>query len=263
MGESVRTRRWWQGGWWLLVGLVLALDGCGGRLGTDPEEGGEGGEVGNEQSGGAEPWNTGGTGNTSGTGNSGGTGGSEINDAGTAGAGPAPVAGTGGIGGSTFNEAGTAGAAPAAGAAGINALLPTVSCDWVTALTKSCAISSCHGRLFQYGGLLLTPDDQIISRIKDKEVTLADVDCNPDPIDYQACTTPLPECQPYIGAKVVDSANPDASFILTKMRAMEQNGPARCGNQMPLAPGDSPEVGWNDERRFCIELFVRSVAALP
>jgi hypothetical protein len=164
--------------------------------------------------------------------------------------GTAPTAGSGGSGG------GQAGGAPVCPTGGTAETIPNVTCDWATAVTKSCAISSCHGRLFQYGGLLLTPDSGFTCRVKDKVVTLADVDCDPDPVDYLACTEPPTECQPFVGHKVVDSANPDASFMLTKMLP-------GCGNIMPLAPGDSEEVGWNEERRACIESLVRAIAAMP
>ena len=141
-------------------------------------------------------------------------------------------------------------------------IIPGVTCDWVTAMKANCAISSCHGKLFQYGHLLLTPDvndsmgRDFIARLKDVTASLADVDCDPGS-GYVACTSPMGGCVDYTSAKLVDSANPDASFVFTKM------GGATCGNQMPVAPGDSPTSGWGEERRACIESMVRGIAAMP
>lgn len=239
----MRATEWWLGRGVALGIIVTALDGCGGRLGTDPGEGGDGGS---EESGG-----------TGGSSGSGGVAGTEVSGAGASG-GAGGSAGTAGAGGT----AGAQGGGTPIGATGGVVTLPGVTCDLTTAITKSCAISSCHGRLFAYGGLVWSPDAELISRIKDKPATFQDLDCDPDPVGYVACAAPPPECQPYVGAKLVDSANPEASFIFTKLRVMDPGEP-RCGNQMPLAPGDSPDVGWNEERRACIEQFVRAVAALP
>ena len=92
--------------------------------------------------------------------------------------------------------------------------------------------------------------------MKDVPASLADVDCDPGP-EYLECTSPPPECQPYVGAKLIDSANPDASFIFAKLAG------TGCGNQMPLDPGNAPNSGWGPERRACIEELVRGIAALP
>ena len=144
------------------------------------------------------------------------------------------------------------------GTAGSDAsvLISGVSCDWATSLKKSCAISVCHGTREPFAGLNLSPDAALVARIKDVAVTLRDLDCDPTE-GYMACTTPPPECTADIGAKIVDSANPNASYILMKM-----SGTHSCGNQMPLEPGNSPSAGWGDERRACIEELVRAVAAL-
>ncbi|HEY3495709.1 MAG TPA: hypothetical protein VGK73_13520 [Polyangiaceae bacterium] len=174
--------------------------------------------------------------------------------------GSAPTAGTGPAAG-TGGTAPTAGTAGSAGAA-VAPTIPNVTCDWVTAMNKNCAISSCHGKLFQYGDLLLTPTvvdgmgRDFIARLKDVTVALADVDCDPGP-EYLECTTPPAECQPFVGTKLVDSANPANSFILKKMEAVV------CGNQMPLDPGSSPNNGWGQERIDCITEMVNRIAEMP
>jgi hypothetical protein len=131
-----------------------------------------------------------------------------------------------------------------------------VDCDWQTALQKSCAISVCHGTRIPFGDLNLTPDGLLVSRVKDVTVTLGDLDCDPTS-EYHECVSPPPECTEYVGAKLVDSAYPEASFILAKLRG------SGCGNQMPIPPGDAASVGWNAERRACVERLVRAIAALP
>ncbi|HEY3498754.1 MAG TPA: hypothetical protein VGK73_28880 [Polyangiaceae bacterium] len=205
------------------------------RLGGRGGDSGEGGEEGIDQPGVS--------------GRATGAGGTATGGAGTVGAGTGG-AGTGGV---------TSGGA---GSGGTVSVIPGVTCDWPTALQKNCAISSCHGKLFQYGDLLWTPTTldsmgrDLIARLKDVPPSLADVDCDPG-LEYVECTSPPPECQPYVGAKLIDSANPDASFILAKLAG------AGCGNQMPLDPGSSPNNGWGPERLACIEELVRGIAALP
>jgi hypothetical protein len=150
------------------------------------------------------------------------------------------------------------GSASAGTAGGGNPAPPAleVDCDWQTALQKSCAISVCHGTHNNFAGLNLIPDDLLVSRLKDVTITLGDVDCDPSE-EYHECVSPPPECTQYLGAKLVDSAYPEASFILAKLRG------SGCGNQMPLPPGDAPYEGWNAERRACIESLVQGIAALP
>jgi hypothetical protein len=131
------------------------------------------------------------------------------------------------------------------------------SCDARTALAKSCGFVGCHAGSRPIGDLNLLPDDGLVARLKDVPASLQDLDCDPTDI-FVECTSTPPECVPYVGALLVDSANPDASFILTKL-----GGRSGCGNQMPLAPGNMASQGWNDERRACIEELVRAIAALP
>lgn len=215
------------------------------RLGRQHhDDGGEGGEPaettgGSDGNGGSGVFVTGGMSGTNGSGSSGGTSASGSS-------------GTAALGGSTAGS----------GGANVTPIIPGLGCDWVTALKSNCAISSCHGKLFQYGRLLLTPDIEdsmgrdLIERLKDVPASFADIDCDPSPT-YEACVSPPPECQQFVGDKLVDSANPDRSFILTKM------SPSGCGNVEPISPGDSPTTGWGEERRACIEDFVRGIAALP
>jgi hypothetical protein len=157
---------------------------------------------------------------------------------------------TGGTGfGGTTNSAGSGGGNPAPQVSG-------VECDWQTALQKSCAISVCHGTRMPFGDLNLTPDGLLVSRVKDVTVTLGDLDCDPS-AEYHECVSPPPECTEYVGAKLVDSVYPEASFILAKLRG------SGCGNQMPMPPGDAASAGWNAERRACLESLVQGIAALP
>ncbi|HEY3495708.1 MAG TPA: hypothetical protein VGK73_13515 [Polyangiaceae bacterium] len=163
---------------------------------------------------------------------------------------------SGGTGAATAG-AGAGGGAPGGAGASMAPEIPGVTCQWRTALTQSCARSSCHGRSGdQYAMLNLVPDATLFQRLKDVPATLLDVeDCDPGP-DFVSCTEPSTGCMPFVGKKLIDSLNPDDSFLLIKMTATD------CGNQMPAAPGNSSTVGWNDERKVCLEEMVRGIARM-
>ena len=57
--------------------------------------------------------------------------------------------------------------------------------------------------------------------------------------------------------KLLDSANPDASWIFAKLGMT----PTGCGDQMPLAPGNAADR-WTAERQACLQTFFRALAAL-
>jgi hypothetical protein len=136
-------------------------------------------------------------------------------------------------------------------------VIPGVVCDWQTAINKSCATSSCHGKGAAWGGLALDIDAGFVARLKDVPATLHDVvDCDPDATVF-GCDVVQPGCTAFVGAKLVDSQNPEASFLLTKMRD------SGCGNEMPLSPGNSASLGWDANRRACLESLWQGIAGLP
>jgi hypothetical protein len=154
------------------------------------------------------------------------------------------------------SSGGTASSA-GAGTAGSSAPdIPGVDCPWREALTKSCAGSSCHGVMMAYAELLLVPDSGLFDRIKDVPVTLRDVDCGSGGA-FVPCTTPPASCMSFVGKKLVDSAAPDQSFMLTKLTL------SGCGNQMPIAPGNSPSAGWSEDRLLCLQQMIRGIAMMP
>ena len=167
-----------------------------------------------------------------------------------------PDLNTGGTGGSgTAGSAGTT-TAGTTGASGAGSLVVDgVTCDYTTGLKKSCALSVCHGTRVPYAGLNLTPDAGFIARVKDIDATNRDLDCDPTE-GYLACETPPMECGQFLTVKLIDSANPDASYLLTKMSA------SGCGNQMPIEPGNSPSNGWSDDRKACLEQTFRAIAGM-
>jgi hypothetical protein len=151
-----------------------------------------------------------------------------------------------------------AGGTGSGGSSGGSSGLPPLvvpDCDYKTALTKSCAISVCHSARAPFAGLNLTPDDLLATRLKDVVATNGDLDCDPGE-QYLLCEMLPQECSAFATAKLVDSGNPDASFILTKM---SESG---CGNKMPMPPGDAASAGWNADRAACIDKMVRAIAAL-
>jgi hypothetical protein len=199
----------------------------------------------------ADPPGTGGASNTAGTA---GTGGST---AGTGGS-------TAGTGGSTAGTGGSAGsvAGGSGGTGGVPYVSPIVlNCPWEDTLKKSCSIAGCHayarGTAVPWAGLILVPDEGLISRLKDVTGTLGDINCSPDVNLYVKCEVPPPSCSPLVGAKLVNSQSPEESLIMKKLEAVS------CGDVMPVAPGDSAMTGWGPERKACIQDLVRAIAALP
>jgi hypothetical protein len=157
--------------------------------------------------------------------------------------------------GTTGGTSSTGGSGGGSTGCSLGLTLP-ISCDWQTGLTKSCAISSCHGKVLAYAELLLTVDECLFDRLKDVTGTIGDVNCGPIG-SFDPCETPPSQCQHLVGKKLVDSANPDESLLLKKL---EVSG---CGNQMPIDPGNSTMVGWGPERLDCLQQMVRAIAALP
>ncbi len=51
-------------------------------------------------------------------------------------------------------------------------------------------------------------------------------------------------------ALLLDGPHPGGSWMRKKLR-----GDTGCGHQMPPAPANSVENGWNDERRWCLDDF--------
>jgi hypothetical protein len=177
---------------------------------------------------------------------------------GTSTAGTAPVAGTSTAGGS----GGTGGTATGGGGGTTPYVSPIVlDCPWEDTLRKSCAITACHaaprGAVMAMADLILTPDEGLIRRIKDVPGTLGDLNCSADPSLFVECTTPPASCTPLVGMKLVNSQAPEESLMLKKL------GASGCGEVMPAPPGNATMTGWNDDRKACMDRFVRAVAALP
>ena len=186
----------------------------------------------------------------------------EVPTAGTGGTGTAGT-GTGGTGTGGTGTGGTAGAAtggtagaPTAGAAGSGAGstgLPDVGCDYTLALGRSCAIAGCHRPAeIVAGNLDLTPDAGLRSRLVDVPAKHSMIVCDPaKPNDFcvpAACPTT---------AKLLDSANPDSSWIFAKLGMT----PTGCGDTMPMPPGNAADR-WTTERQACLQTFFRALAAL-
>lgn len=171
---------------------------------------------------------------------SGGTGGSSgVGGVGTGGA-------TGGTGatGEVAGTGGTAGAFP-------------YGCDIDEALLKSCGRTGCHSVAARYADLTLT-DSTVGPSLVDKRATHGDIDCSVPPESFRACTpAELPAtCPP--SAFIIDSEDPEASWMLRKLDPSFV--PDSCGAPMPAPPGNSASQGWSEDRRACIENWIRSLA---
>jgi hypothetical protein len=169
---------------------------------------------------------------------------------GTGGTGPA----TGGTAGS--GTAGTAGSGTA-GSGGGGIVTPNVTCDggadYVVTLNENCARSGCHKGARGVAGLDLIPDAGLAMRLKDKPAGFTDIFCGND-----EC---LPAtCPPAGSALLVDSENPDDSWVLQKMNGTHN----ACGEVMPVAPGDNPSDGgpFDAARKACLDKLVRAIAEL-
>lgn len=181
---------------------------------------------------------------------------------------------TGGAGAAQGGSAGTpAGGAGAGGSAGAAAggsaggSAGTGSGSWVwncggevkDALKQNCARTGCHSALDKFAGLDLTDPASIAGQMVDKPATFGDIGCNAPGMPYRACTadelTAL-GCPPNV--KLIDSANLDASWVLTKLNGMH----GMCGDAMPIAPGNSATNGWDaaGTRKQCYIDFFRSLA---
>ncbi len=130
--------------------------------------------------------------------------------------------------------------------------LPDVGCDYVTALGKSCAIVGCHiGRVLA-SDLDLTPDQGLRARLLNVQAKHGDIDCDTNPDTFTEC---VPTTCP--SAKLVNTAVPDASWILKKLAGTQ----GMCGDHMPLPPGDAGTTGWGPTAQSCVETFSLALAA--
>jgi hypothetical protein len=165
---------------------------------------------------------------------------------------------TGGAGMATGGTAGAGGAA--AGAAGTGAGTWTWTCaeDVTMALKKNCSRAGCHSTLDKYAELDLTNPAAIAAQMVDKVAMHGDIGCQLAGQPFRACTAAeLTALGCPSNAMLIDSQNPDASWVITKLRGMQ----GECGDVMPIAPGNSAANGWNDERQQCYINFFKSLAA--
>lgn len=153
--------------------------------------------------------------------------------------------GTGtGAGGTTGGTSGSGGMVTA-----MRSIPATVTCDYSTALLKTCAISSCHkqGSVSPAAGLNLVPDALFVDRIYGVAATHGDIYCA-DISD--TCPTPPATCP--TGDFLINPMNPTASWILTKM-----NMPPDCGESMPAG------VNITADQKACLETLFNEIAKLP
>jgi hypothetical protein len=218
---------------------ALLVLGCGGESVIGGANGGAGGDGG---TGG-----TGGSGALNGSGAMGGSGGGDPVPS----MGGASAAGTGNV---SPGGAGFAGFSSGSGGTGLpDGYVPL--CDLQVALSKSCARAGCHNTLDRYADLELTNLSAVPAQLIDQPATHGDINCAPPGMPFRECTpAELPAaCPP--NALLVDSANPEESWILKKLR-----GDTGCGDQMPLPPGNSTASGWNDARLACLEDWIYELA---
>jgi hypothetical protein len=192
-------------------------------------------------------------------------------DGGTGGVGGAAggVGGSGGVGGTIGAAPGVGGAAPGVGGApgGLGGTAGGVggssdyfgdyvpSCDLQVALSKSCARTGCHSAIDHYADLNFFDIPGIPAMLLDQPATHGDINCAQPGMPFRECMpSELPAtCPP--NALLLDSANPENSWVLRKLRGDES-----CGDAMPLPPGNSVSNGWNEARRLCLEDYFLWIA---
>jgi hypothetical protein len=162
----------------------------------------------------------------------------------TGGTGPA----TGGMGPATGGTAGNA----TAGTSGTLTVVCDGGADYVTTLNSNCAKSGCHNSRSVVAGLDLTPNADLVMRLKDQPATHGEIDCGSGGVFMECIPTTCPAPG---GALLVDSDNPDESWLLRKVNGTH----GECGDSMPIPPGD---VGFDDARKACLDKLVRAIAAL-
>jgi hypothetical protein len=176
-------------------------------------------------------------------------GGAELEDPGKYGlTGGNPSTGTGG----TNAMGGTGGTTGGSAGTGTPPPMLTVDCGsstYQTVLMGSCVSLGCHAATSTIPAasmLDLTPNDGLVSRLKDVKAKHGDITCG---ADFTACTPA--SCDP--NALLVNSATPSASWILAKIN----NTQSDCGASMPiggtLSAADS----------MCMTNLVNAIAALP
>lgn len=150
---------------------------------------------------------------------------------------------TGAAGTTSFaGSAGTGGAA-----AGASLVVDCGGLSYVEILGTDCATPGCHRGTPEQtpSRLVLTPDAGLVSRLKDVAAKHLDIFC----LDQDMFCTPA-VCDPSV--LLVNSASPDKSWILAKLRGT-QNG---CGDRMPSDTYDP-------QKQQCLEKMVMAIAALP
>jgi hypothetical protein len=169
----------------------------------------------------------------------------------TGGSGDAGIS-AGGSGGRANGAGGAVGGSAGTATPGTGGTSLVVNCgnstDYATALRNNCANAGCHRAGSPPSGLDLTPDAGLVSRLKDGPAKFGDIICGD-----VVCPVPPASCPVPGSVLLVDSVNPDASWMLTKMG----NGTLDCGDPMPGTAYEGPDD------QACIENLIEAIAALP
>jgi hypothetical protein len=149
--------------------------------------------------------------------------------------------------------------------------LPDVDCDYRTALgapgtSGYCFKGGCHNATTAAGALDLTPDDHLAARLLDvpakHQLTCpGNVPCDPAQATCAACV----ECP--IGALLIDTANPELSWIL---KTMEPFIPGTTTGTLSLGCGDAMPTfnttgtaTYTQTHKDCLREFFLALAATP
>ncbi len=157
----------------------------------------------------------------------------------------------------TAGMGGIPGGLAGAGSAGMGTgAVAAVTCNYKPILEAHCASAGCHSPADSEYGPSLHPDDDLVLRLKDKPASHGGINCAPEGEPYEPCVPAACEIAAGDAPLLIDSANPDASWLLRKLRGLADG----CGENMPMPPGDDD---FSEARRACLEEFFLAVAAEP
>jgi hypothetical protein len=58
---------------------------------------------------------------------------------------------------------------------------------------------------------------------------------------------------------LISSADFESSWLVAKMNGTQ----GECGDPMPMAPGNSANLGWSEDRKLCLLEYFRSLTLPP
>lgn len=167
--------------------------------------------------------------------------------------------GTNGAGGTIGTTGGGGGLAGSAGTPSCAQPLASfdVGCDAVGTLRQYCAQGGCHNTAVAAGSLDLTPDDLFVARTLNVRARMG-------VLRSGGVCFPAATCPPLGSTLLIDSNDPQASFMLQKMEGFTPDSridvDAGCGPSMPMW-ASAATSGYTTAASACLESLFLSIAS--